>query len=506
MKIKIKPRKELRMKNRIKNIFAALCTAILTVSAVPSFSAMADSLEGPSDTLTDGAFEYEVVNGGYIITKVTASIITKIPDIQNGVPVIGIGEGAFAGFSGFDNSDLIIPDTVKTIGKNAFTGCASIKSLTLPRRLQSMGDGAFAGCSGIESINIPETITQIPGGAFRQCDHLTSINIPDSVTSIGDYAFYQCTSLKDLTLPDSLTEIGDMAFGEMLSLSSIDSSGCSAFSYENNILFDQYKRRIYCASSELEGELRIPDGVEEIMPGAFSACPAIESLYIPTSVTTIGYGAFSSQLTSSLGYCTMLNRIDFSEGLTRIEEGAFRYTSVESLLFPSSLKEIGSMAFDGSYNLSRIVIPEGVETIGEGAFFECPKLKNVNVPKSVKNIGDYSFGFVTGASDVAKLGGFEMGVVSGSAAEKYAKSNNIEYTLTDKGLRRIIFIIVAVGAVLAAIVFGAVLMSRSRKTAPAGAKKAQKLARQKAEEESYKKIVDDSDDDPKEKNQQKNKK
>lgn len=481
------------MTMKLKRILAAFFTSAAIMFTAAPIPASADSLEGPAEVISDGSFEYEKVDGGYIIKKCTASIITKIPDVQNGIRIIGIGDEAFSGNGSI--TELTIPDTITSIGKYAFLGCTSLKKITLPKKLKTLGDNAFAGCTLLESVTIPDTLGEIPSGTFRKCDHLKEVNIPDNVTKIGSYAFYQCTSLPKVTLPDSLVSIGEMAFGEMLSIAEFDADGCSAYVFENNMLMDQHKSDVVCATSKLEGAVEIPATVTGISPGAFSACPAITELTIPTSVKSIGYGAFSSQVMGNVGYCSAINKINFAEGIEYIGEGAFGYCSIESLLLPSTLKEISAGAFAGCYKLNRLVIPEGVETIGESAFMICPELKSVSIPKSVKNIGENAFGITVKDGQLANTEGFSMSVVSGSAGEKYAKNQNLDYSVSDKNLKRIAFIIIAVGLIAAAIIFGLVLMARSKKKAPSDARKAKKLAKEQAEAENYKKIVDDDPSD-----------
>ena len=486
------------MKNKLTALLGA---AAMIFAALPVTTAHADSQA--QDVLSDGSFEYVSVKDGYRISKCTATIITEIPAVRNGVPVVEIGENAFAGFTGMN--DLVIPDSVKVIGDNAFYGCTA-KTLTLPKNLTSLGNGAFAGCNVIESVTLPDTLTEIPDNAFRKCDHIKEVKFGSSVTSVGEYAFYECTSLEMLTLPPTLTTIGDMAFGEMLSLSSIDASKCDAFTEKDGILTSKDGKDIYLGVSSIEGDLYIPDGTVTIKPGAFSAAAAIENLFLPNTLEEIGTGAFSCQFTGDLGYCSKLKSITFTNGLKTIGGSAFAFTSVESLKLPTSLETIGAYAFEGSYKLNKVSIPDGVETIGEKAFFNCKNLKSVVVPKSVNDIGSKAFGFVPSSEtstdengntvrEDVKLDGFKMSVTSGSAAKKYAKNNDISYTVTDYDIRRIAFIVLCVALIAGAAVFAVVLMSRSRKRASRGARKAKKAEKERLEAQNYRKIIDGDNDD-----------
>ena len=189
-----------------KNKFlSALSAAVMAFSALALPTAYADQLQSAEEILSDGAFQYENVDGGYKITKCTASIITEIPSVRNGIAIVEIGKNAFAGFTGV--TDLVIPDSVKVIGENAFYGCTNVKTLTLPKNLASMDDGAFASCTALESLTLPSTLKTIDTNAFRGCSSLETLEIPESVTNIGSGAFSDCTGIKELTLLNSSSDI-----------------------------------------------------------------------------------------------------------------------------------------------------------------------------------------------------------------------------------------------------------------------------------------------------------
>ena len=96
---------------------------------------------------------------------------------------------------GKKDTSFTIPDSVTSIGDNAFSYCTSLTSIEIPNSVTSIGNSAFYDCDSLTSIEIPNSATSIGNSAFYDCDSLTSIEIPDSVTSIGNSAFYNCNNL-----------------------------------------------------------------------------------------------------------------------------------------------------------------------------------------------------------------------------------------------------------------------------------------------------------------------
>ena len=113
--------------------------------------------------------------------------------------------------------ELIIPDTIEgnpvtSIGDDAFTYCAMLKSITIPDSVTSIGSNAFESCRNLTSITIPDGVTSIEDRAFAGCESLTSITIPDSVTSIGGQAFIGCTDLSAVTFLGNAPKAGERVF------------------------------------------------------------------------------------------------------------------------------------------------------------------------------------------------------------------------------------------------------------------------------------------------------
>ena len=113
---------------------------------------------------------------------------------------------------GEEIKDLVIPNSVTSIGSSAFYNCSSLTSVTIGNSVTSIGEYAFLCCTDLTSVTIGNSVTSIGRGSFEECRILTSVTIGNSVTSIGDGAFFNCRGLTSVTIPNSVTNIGDGAF------------------------------------------------------------------------------------------------------------------------------------------------------------------------------------------------------------------------------------------------------------------------------------------------------
>ena len=159
-----------------------------------------------------------------------------------------------------------VKEGTRIICNHAFFWCSSLSNIVVPNSVISIGDRAFSCCSSLSSIVIPDSVTDIGNDAFSHCSSLSNIVIPDSVTSIGDYAFSGCSSLSNIVIPDSVISIGNGVFSGCLLLEYIsipksviclnknpfsDWKGvleCLSpnFIYEDDVLFNKDKSYYVC--------------------------------------------------------------------------------------------------------------------------------------------------------------------------------------------------------------------------------------------------------------------
>ena len=118
-------------------------------------------------------------------------------------------------------TDLVIPNSVTSIGNYVFCGCSGLTSVKIPNSVTSIGNSAFYQCSGLTSVEIPNNVTSIGDIAFCECSGLYSVEIPNNVTSIGKKAFRSCSGLTSVEIPASVTSIGEEAFRDCSSLTEV---------------------------------------------------------------------------------------------------------------------------------------------------------------------------------------------------------------------------------------------------------------------------------------------
>ena len=182
-----------------------------------------------------------------------------------------------------------VKEGTRIICDRAFLWCSSLSEIVIPSSVTSIGDWAFFGCNSLSEIVIPSSVTSIGKGAFRGCNSLSEIVIPSSVTSIGDSAFSFCSSLKYISIPKSVIGLNGNPFAEWNGKLECLSPN---FVYEDDVLFNKDKSRIISFRNQNIESYVIPSSVTSIGKGAFSFCDSLSEIVIPSSVTSIGDSAF----------------------------------------------------------------------------------------------------------------------------------------------------------------------------------------------------------------------
>ena len=232
--------------------------------------------------------------------------------------------------------NLVIGNSVTTIGKFAFTSCTGLQKVTIGNSVTAIGGGAFKGCSGLTTVTIGNSVTTIGERAFTSCSGLTEVTIPNSVTTIGDSAFEGCTGLKTVTIGNSVTTIGERAF-----------TSCSGLT-----------------------EVTIPNSVTTIGERAFYSCTSLTEVSIPNSVTNIGSSAFED--------CTELTEVSIPNSVTNIGSSAFEdCTELKTVTIGNSVTTIKSFTFSWCTQMESVTIGEKVESIEDFAFSHCDNLTAV---------------------------------------------------------------------------------------------------------------------------------
>ncbi|MBO7567774.1 MAG: leucine-rich repeat domain-containing protein [Bacteroidales bacterium] len=250
----------------------------------------------------------------------------------------------------YGQTKYVIPLGVKQIAKYAFHDCTNITQVIVPETVESIEKKAFS-CKSLKSITIEGNgLKSIGQWSFSFCESLTKIIIPESVTYIGEYAFYECSKLKEITLPNNLKGIADDMFAECSSLKSID--------IPPNVVY--IGANAFCGCTQLE-QINLNSKLKYIRGSAFSHCYNLQKIALPTTVCYIGKYAF------------------------------YHCEKLETIVIPNGIVKILKETFWKCYELKSLTIPESVTEIEDMALGHCKKLKGMTFPPTVQKIADNVF-------------------------------------------------------------------------------------------------------------------
>jgi hypothetical protein len=387
--------------NFMPELAFAYCTNLVSITflgLVAPSSVYLSWIEGDSSLLRGHAYAIsDFPAPGAVWNGLTMGLTIDAPIINGYTYSVNAGKVTILGYSGAGGS-IVIPSSfgaypTTVIGNGAFSHIANLTSVTIPDSVTSIGSEAFYLCTGLVSVIMGNGVASIGQMAFSSCSSLTSVDIPDSVSYIGGWGFVSCTSLATVDLPFNLTGIGDSTFAYCGSLTSVS----------------------------------IPNGVKTIGEGAFFGDSSLIDAILPINLTSIGQYAFAG---TSITFADIHSKVwNIGEGafngietLTEISVSASNkvYASADGVLYdknvsylmqcpggkngsltlPSTVAYIGDYAFNNCPSLTSVTLPSGVIYIGRSAFQYCSGLTSVNIPNGVTTIWDSTFHLCTSLTSI----------------------------------------------------------------------------------------------------------
>lgn len=309
-------------------------------------------------TISSGAF-----TGCTNLTKVTVLSSTWVGETKSSSSITKQAIGGYV-------RELILGDQITTLGKYAFSGLDSLRSVTLPANLEIIGNEAFSACKKLQSITLPSTVTTLGNYAFNGCTALDSIRLNEGLLRIGAQVFYQCTSLQRVTLPASLIGINGTSF-----------YGCTGLT-----------------------EMTLPDGAlhpDSLGNNIFGGCTNLTKLTINSRTLCEGTYTTSQNLKTNFGQ-DALRTLIIGEGVTSIGNYAFYNASISTLVLPSTLTSVGNGSFGSCSSLTNVTSNALTPpTIQSGSFSKQDTLNVLCAAKEAYQDADYWKNFTTILADCA---------------------------------------------------------------------------------------------------------
>ncbi len=389
----------------MKRLFSIAIAAMLVGQAWAQTTFTSNGLKF---TVTDNVNKTVSVSIDENNARATVNIPSTISYGNEDYTVTSIADYAFQGWT---ITSVVIPNTVISIGKNAFDECIALTSITIGNSVETIGDFAFISCA------------------------MTSITIPNSVISIGDRAFLECTAMTTISIGSSVASIGDLAFGFCSKLTeiSVDSDNTS-FASENGVLFNKDKTTLICCPSGKTGSYSIPGTVTTIGRCGFYDCRELTEVTLTDAVTAIGEFAFErcALLTitipkdvETMGYNTFryCDNIIIACIVAEKPDGWYDNWNPEGrpvvwgykpLHYEITSDTTVQVVQSNDYKtMTGVLIPETVEiegttytvtSIGADAFRYCDNLETLNFPKSVTEIGSNALYGCSGLTEINVYG------------------------------------------------------------------------------------------------------
>lgn len=214
-------------------------------------------------------FTWTSSSGGVVITGyIGGAEKLEIPGSIRGLPVCGISEGAFKGCRSL--TEVTMPDTIEEIQRGTFADCVNLQKIHLSNEVSGLASLIFCSCTALREVNIPDRVTFLPQKVFKDAP-LERVHIGKGLETLDT---------------DSL---GNRPGG--LAQATVDPEN-RHFKAGGPCLYSADGRVLYAFFGE--GFLRVPEGVEQIGPGAFSGRDGLTEVVFPSTLRQLGEDCFDS--------------------------------------------------------------------------------------------------------------------------------------------------------------------------------------------------------------------
>lgn len=280
-----------------------------------------------------------------------------------------------------------LPNTLTTIGENAFRAITTLTDIEFPSGLTYIGVSAFDGCENLKPVFPSDNrIETIERSAFDHCMAMESVTLNSTLRTLGNRAFAYCTSLTDLDIPPEVENYNTHMIRGCTALKTLTFGG-SAVPVLNN--YEWFLINCDYGSEDQLETITIRDGVTEIGKNMFNndilsgrkMFRKLNTVVLPKTLITIGENAFKG--------ITTLTNIELPESLTHIGICAFNECSAIKPVFPvdNKLETIEHDAFSKCTSMEQITLTSALTTLGDRAFAYCTSLSELVLPASVETYG-----------------------------------------------------------------------------------------------------------------------
>lgn len=312
--------------------------------------------------------------------------------------VTRIAEGAFSGCETLRS--VTIPSTVKVIETEAFAACPALTKVVLPTSLKSIPEGAFRHCGMLREVNIPEGVRRIDSKAFSECSALENVVLPASLDRIGSSAFSQCTALKEIIIPEDVNEVDFLAFEACSALHTVTLLGSDT--EVNFCAFEDCDavKNIYNMSAEPQdiSPNTFPEtAVIYVLPGCreeYRSEPNWRSADI-VEISTIKVGGVVYTITSAEDKTCTLTGLASEAGSSIHIPATVNFRGLQF-----AITEVAPRAFAGKSRLQTVELPASIGRVGDSAFTGCTSLRSIAIASDTLQLGDYAFSDCTSLKTV----------------------------------------------------------------------------------------------------------